>query len=292
MIKYADRHDKFMSYIRSEYGNFKLSKIKTNLTTKPIKAFWGTRAFTNYSWIEAIEDLCLNVDYEDVVYWRLKNKSKILQVTLDDIKNGTLDEFIIESQYEKMLDYKKMKGQGIVALELMDGSIGHYFTNSTEILFNAFDCESIVVLDPKMICVDFILDSKNKYFNELKMTKDKYDLFRLSAHSGIRMLTSHPALLDDFKKLDTWELEYKYQVSRTTVAYWRKTCAVRLGMSDDQLYPKIRKYQDHNIIPVDELFKYKASELSKKYGCTKRTIWQRKSKVRKRINEIKKLSDA
>lgn len=44
-----------------------------------------------------------------------------------------------------------MLEDGIVAVELMDGWIGHRFENFLEASFNTWDCESIVVLDETKI---------------------------------------------------------------------------------------------------------------------------------------------
>ena len=46
-----------------------------------------------------------------------------------------------------VLDWNKMLEDGIVAVQLMNGSIGHRFINKLEEQFNGWDCESIVVLD-------------------------------------------------------------------------------------------------------------------------------------------------
>ena len=303
MIHYANNKDKYMSYVRSEYGKFKLYKIHTNLepipgVNKPASAFWGSPVFSNENWAEALQYLELDIEYSDVVYWHLSKGSKVLQVTLKDTENGSLDEFIVQDddllfrKCPSYIDYQKLKDRGFVALELMDGGIGHYFKNKTELMFNAFDCDSIVVLDPKKIVVDFVLNSEEKYFNELEMTEETYNILKKSVEHRMRILRDRPTLIADLSKLDTYELSKKYDVSRTQVSVWRKMFHEQLGMPDDQLYPKIRKYKTREIIPVDELLTHKPMELSRKYGQPVSSIKARKYKLKKNMNMMKNLGTA
>ena len=49
------------------------------------------------------------------------------------------------------LDFNKLLEDNIIAVQLLDGSIGHRFITDIETMFNSWDCESIVVLDESKI---------------------------------------------------------------------------------------------------------------------------------------------
>lgn len=183
MIKTVTGEEVYVTYI---HDNNELDKdriftnLKTMLDSKPTAAWWGSPKDANYGW----KDWCLSNDYdeyydfENPVYWSLKKGSKIFQIDRNDVnifENNKLLEYVVfkvgyegvtkdlpikdkvklleEWSYrnEPVIDFNKMLKDGIVAVELMDSCIGHFFANQVETMFNSWDCESIVVLDSKYI---------------------------------------------------------------------------------------------------------------------------------------------
>lgn len=160
-------------YITYGLGNkFDPNKLVTNLKDsglgKPEYAWWGSPTDAEYGWKEWAEDNdFLPHGYksydeyfspENSITWHLEEGSKVLdlkEVTdlMEWIKNDYIT--ITTSRYErKLINFQKILEDGYVAVELYDACIGHRFINEFEMMFNSWDCESIVVLDPSKIIQD------------------------------------------------------------------------------------------------------------------------------------------
>jgi len=158
MIVESNKDVKYVTYLK--YGvSFDPSKIVIDLNNeyngclfKPDKGFWGSPVDARYGW----KEWCENEEFGDYVfkkpvYWTLTS-GKILQVNWDEVKNketSNLTKYIKLGDHCSyiVLDWDKMLKDGIVAVQLMDGCIGHCFKYDLETHFYAWDCESIVVLD-------------------------------------------------------------------------------------------------------------------------------------------------
>jgi len=158
MIVESNKDVKYVTYLK--YGvSFDPSKIVIDLNNeyngclfKPDKGFWGSPVNASYGWKEWCENEEFgDYDFNKPVYWTLTS-GKILQVDWDEVENketSNLTKYMKPCNYYSynILDWDKMLKDDIVAVELMDGCIGHCFKYDLEERFNAWDCESIVVLD-------------------------------------------------------------------------------------------------------------------------------------------------
>lgn len=161
MIVESNKDIKYVTYLR-EGVSFDTDKIVIDLNNehngflfKPDRGFWGSPVDAEYGWKEWCENEEFgNYDFNNPVYWTLTS-GKILQVNWDEVENKEISNL---TKYIKpmmigdycpytILDWNKMLEDGIVAVQLMDGCIGHCFKNRLEEQFNGWDCESIVVLD-------------------------------------------------------------------------------------------------------------------------------------------------
>ena len=111
--------------------------------------------------INIINDKNENLETENTKENKIKNDFTII---LSKEKNFTLD---VNKLYNKLkknfiytkdiftpnLDFITMYNDGIIAVELLNASIGHSFLrlDRVELMFNSWDCESIVVLDKDCI---------------------------------------------------------------------------------------------------------------------------------------------
>jgi len=130
--------------------NIDLGNNRNGCLFKPDKGFWGSPIDAKYGWKEWCEDEKFgNYDFDKPYYWTLSN-GKILQIDWDEVRNAqtsNLSKYIVNNY----LDWNKMLEDNIIAVQLMDSCIGHSFINVLESKFNAWDCESIVVLDKNKI---------------------------------------------------------------------------------------------------------------------------------------------
>ena len=159
MIVEVNENNKYVTYLR-EGVLFDQSKIVINLDNhcngclfKPDKGFWGSPVNAIYGWKEWCENEEFgNYDFNNPVYWTLTS-GKILQVNWDEVENeetSNLTKYITTPyniDHYTILDWDKMLEDDIVAVQLMNPMIGHIFKYDLEERFNAWDCESIVVLD-------------------------------------------------------------------------------------------------------------------------------------------------
>lgn len=159
MIVEADKNNTYVTYLREDVS-FDPSKIVINLDNryngclfKPDKGFWGSPIDASYGWKEWCENEEFgDYDFNKPVYWTLTD-GKILQIDWDDVNNketSVLMKYMTipnDIYSYSILEWKKMLEDGIVAVQLMNSSIGHVFKNDLELRFNNWDCESIVVLD-------------------------------------------------------------------------------------------------------------------------------------------------
>ena len=89
----------------------------------------------------------------------MKTNSTILKIDIDDLREEVLGRYVtkdkhlpFDSIFSNYLDFNKIVEDEIDAVQLMDGRLGHYFrANAYEFMFNAWDCESIVVLNKDVI---------------------------------------------------------------------------------------------------------------------------------------------
>lgn len=144
---------------------FNLGKIITDLHSEPVinkpnKAWWGSPENAEYGWKEwCIDNEFGNYDWEHPIHWRLMPGTNIYRISKLDIATSSgvklLERYLkIYGSHDhgsNHLDFEKMLENDIHAVELLDAGIGHYFMNKYEIMFNSWDCESIVVLDPSKI---------------------------------------------------------------------------------------------------------------------------------------------
>jgi len=164
MIVESNENIKYVTYFQKG-ETFDPDKIVIDLNNKhngflfkPDKGFWGSPVDAKYGWKEWTEsEYFRDYDYDNPIYWTLIS-GKILQIDWDEVKNKTSSDLIkyITKPYHIdytlndlyiVLDWDKMLKDDIVAVQLMDGCIGHCFKYDLEMHFNAWDCESIVVLD-------------------------------------------------------------------------------------------------------------------------------------------------
>ena len=139
-----------------------------NPINKPNCAWWGSPKDAEFGWKEwcfCQEFEIDGYDWENPIEWTLDKNSKVLKIDWDDIKdedNSILKPYLFHDPNFKgcwsrlcfYLDFNSMLDDGISAVQLMDGRIGHSFgflDNPYETMFNTWDCESIVVLDDSKI---------------------------------------------------------------------------------------------------------------------------------------------
>lgn len=165
-------NEEYLTYLKKNRFPFDETKINTNIQNKsiclnkPRGAWWGSPINAEFGW----KEWCLcnnfeidNYDWENPIKWRLQEGSKILRIELLDVldeEKSILNNYVYtDDRYKYLqlsilgreLDFNKILEGEIVAVELMDGSIGHRFINSLESMFYSWDCESIVVLDETKI---------------------------------------------------------------------------------------------------------------------------------------------
>lgn len=183
MNKYIkEAHNVYVSYL-NRGRTFDKDMICTDLisgsVSKPKHAWWGSPINAEFGWKEWCQmEHYGNYDFEKPIKWKLKEGSKIL--TIDDNIIAEAPNFLLDCintidekweirnltpediKYLKAktdctkfcyfeLNFFKLREKGIDAVELMDAGIGHAFLSPLEMLFNSWDCESIVVLDDSKI---------------------------------------------------------------------------------------------------------------------------------------------
>lgn len=143
-------------------------KIVTDLDeciNKPRKALWGSPVDAEFGWRDWCESENWypshhkHQDIEDYFSksfkWTLKDGSKILTINtisdLEDLDKKVYFDHEVPFLYIPGLNFHKLLEDGYSAVELTDGYIGHYYKNDLEMAFNSWDCQSIVVLDPKQV---------------------------------------------------------------------------------------------------------------------------------------------
>lgn len=128
--------------------------------SKPQCAFWGSPVNSNFGWKEWCErEEFGDYDWDSPIYFKLKVNSTILKIDIEDLREEVLGKYVancknfpFNCRYLNHLDFSKMVEDGIDAVQLMDGNLGHYFIdNDYEFIFNSWDCESIVVLNKDVI---------------------------------------------------------------------------------------------------------------------------------------------
>lgn len=133
---------------------------------KPQTAFWGSPIDADWGWKEWCKaEEFGDYDWDNPIYFRLKSNSVILKIDIFDLREEVLGEYISKNdfmpRYLSNLDFNKIVEDGIDAVELMDGRIGHLFLNNDyEFMFNSWDCESIVILNKDVI--EFVNSEENR----------------------------------------------------------------------------------------------------------------------------------
>ena len=157
----------YIKYWYNHGESFDASKIQIELGNpefqwgKPDLGFWGSLWNASFGWKEwCIAENYGDYDWNNPIYFRLKSNSTILKIYREDLNDDVLSKYVIldEKMYHAIhrehyfLDYNKIVDDGIDAVELMDGSIGHsIWYNKYEQIFNSWDCESIVVLNKDVL---------------------------------------------------------------------------------------------------------------------------------------------
>lgn len=158
----------YIKYWHNQDEPFDSNKIQIELGNpefqwgKPDLGFWGSPRNASYGWKEWCSDNYFgDYDWNNPIYFRLKSNSTILKIDREDLNDDVLSKYVIldEKMYHAIqreryfFDYNKIVEDGIDAVELMDGSIGHLFLhdNKYEQIFNSWDCESIVVLNKDVL---------------------------------------------------------------------------------------------------------------------------------------------
>ena len=159
------------TYITYGFKIDDIKNIKTDLRNsgvmKPKSALWGSPIDAEYGWKEWCESehyIPGNKkpfeEYADEYFgtyftWTLKEGSKVYTVSnMEDIeKLESLKIIYKDTRFYGgyTIDFIEAYNQGYCAVELTDPCMGHRFYNELEMLFNSWDCESIVVLDPSKI---------------------------------------------------------------------------------------------------------------------------------------------
>ena len=154
----VDRNKLYVTY--SDTDTFDMDRIMTNTNLlpeyncKPMSALWGSPVNAEYGWKEWCEDNEYDYKFDHPIYWRLKEGTKILTIDRSDVEDedhSILQKYITIKFDSRLFDFKKMKEDGIDAVELLDACVGHFGMNRLEMMFNSWDCESIVVLNPSKI---------------------------------------------------------------------------------------------------------------------------------------------
>ena len=143
--------------------NLIVTNLNTGPTQKPEMALWGSPTDATFGW----KDWCeceqwipsKNLSFEDYFKtfftWTLAKDAKVYNVAnMEDIQWLAYKD-IIHYDHERfhtlIIDYRRLYEEGYDAMELINPCLGHYFLNDLEMLFNGWDCESIVVLDPSKV---------------------------------------------------------------------------------------------------------------------------------------------
>ena len=137
--------------------------LRTGAAMKPASALWGSPIDAEFGWKEWCEceqwipgDGKMSFEeYFDIHFtWSLKEDSKIFTISTNDDLLELKSLGIIRKDTDwrgNIVDFNVAYNKGYSAIELTDPCIGHRFYDELELLFNGWDCESIVVLDPGKI---------------------------------------------------------------------------------------------------------------------------------------------
>ena len=158
MIVEADIRKKYVTYLEDEFNYRKLVDYKyvndeINSLNKPTGCLWASPVDASYSWMDYCTDNEILLDrFNHSIEFNIKEGNKILEIGMKDVENyGKQESYINNYIVDDRLDFKKLYNDGIVAVELLDACIGHCFINKLEANFNAWDCDSIVILNPECI---------------------------------------------------------------------------------------------------------------------------------------------
>lgn len=176
----------YVTYLKKNNLPFDPNKIEIILgdpkysINKPLEAFWGSPVDAQFGWKEWCEVnfkyYDCDYDWDNPIYFKLKPNSTILRIDVQDLKDEILGKYITKdeqaleelrprfneeelsyfSSFLNHLDFNKVVADGIDAVELMDGNIGHYYfmDNDYQDMFSSWDCQSIVILNKSAICFE------------------------------------------------------------------------------------------------------------------------------------------
>lgn len=159
MIITSNGNKRYVTYLDSK-EEFDKHLIYTDLSSrgsinKPKIAWWGSPVDAEYGWKEWCENNEYEFNFDNPIYWTMKEGSKIYTIDFIDTESdpdNQLSQYIVDDGFGSCyLDYQRMKDDGIDAVELYNAAIGHLFISRIETMFNSWDCESIVVLNPDVI---------------------------------------------------------------------------------------------------------------------------------------------
>lgn len=173
MIKKAN-NEKYVTYFPPQKLPFNPNSISIQISgarayiNKPDCAFWGSPINSEFGWKEWCKSEEFgDYDWNNPIIWKLEPNTSILEINWEDIisQDSILEKYtccpyknlgLNFMLRERALDFFKLLEDGISAVHLTDGSIGHRFLadNPYEMMFNSWDCDSIVVLDKDKIIFD------------------------------------------------------------------------------------------------------------------------------------------
>ena len=174
LIEQTKDSDVYYTYLKKD-RSFNPCYITTyfglpGIINKPDQAFCGCRTGSNYDWKKWCENENFELEvynWQNPIFWKLEKDNKILRIDIQDVikednnflskylanPNDYPEEFrnLLNFSYTAIFDFNKFRRDDIIAVELMNGGIGHMFMNKYERAFYAWDCDSIVVLDETKI---------------------------------------------------------------------------------------------------------------------------------------------
>lgn len=159
--------DKFVTY-GFDYFNKEMTIRDLELTCalgKPESAWWGSPVNAEFGWkewckLEEWYPKCKQYDsmeeyFSHRVYWTLEKGSKILYINSEKDLESFIEKGYIETDEFNFYKFNFFKiKEDYDAIQLNDPKIGHMYINANyklQNLMNAWDCQSIVVLNPEKI---------------------------------------------------------------------------------------------------------------------------------------------
>lgn len=150
--------EKYIHYGSNKYDRNQFVDIKNiEYKNKPFGGLWASRINARYGWEKWCRDNDFNIERLDQYFiFNVKNGAKILEIhSIHDLKNIPRLNYNDLFKVNFYPDFEKIKEQGYDAIELFL-SDDHGYTDITESLYfrlYGWDCDSILILNPDIICV-------------------------------------------------------------------------------------------------------------------------------------------